>query len=160
ASWPCRHTSCRSTRPGSQAWVPSRSVCAALPSRATRLGRGRLVILGAPGAGKTVLANQLLLDLADRLLSGAGGRAGGVVVPVRMSLPAFDPAVYEASAGDQVASRLESWMAQYLADVFGLQDALAQALIRRGGILPVLDGLDEMDRDDAGARRAAAVIRG
>lgn len=121
---------------------------------------GRLVILGAPGAGKTVLANQLLLDLVDRLLAGADGRAGRVVVPVRMSLPAFDPAVHEAGAGSQVASRLESWMAQYLADVFGLQHAVARALIRRGWILPVLDGLDEMDQDDASAGRAAAVIRG
>lgn len=124
------------------------------------LQHGRMVILGAPGAGKTVLANQLLLDLVDRLLSGADGRAGRVVVPVRMSLPAFDPAAYAASAGGQVASRLESWMAQYLADVFGLQDALARALISRGWILPVLDGLDEMDPDDAGAGRGAAVIRG
>jgi len=120
---------------------------------------GRLVILGAPGAGKTVLANQLLLDLVDRLLSGADRQTGRIVVPVRMSLPAFDPSVHEASAG-QVAVQLESWMAQYLADVFGLEGRLAQALIRRGWILPVLDGLDEMDRDDASPKRAAAVVRG
>jgi hypothetical protein len=88
---------------------------------------GRLVILGAAGAGKTVLANQLLLDLVDRLLADGDGRPGRVVVPVRMSLPAFNPVVAEASAGGQVASRLDSWMARYLVDVFGLQEALARA---------------------------------
>jgi hypothetical protein len=55
------------------------------------LDRGRLVVLGEPGAGKTVLAIQLVLDLAAAVLAVADGTRPLPRVPVRLSLPAFDP---------------------------------------------------------------------
>jgi hypothetical protein len=55
------------------------------------LDRGRLVVLGKPGAGKTVLAIQLVLDLAAAVLEVADGTGRLPRVPVRLSLPAFDP---------------------------------------------------------------------
>ncbi|MFF2009680.1 NACHT domain-containing protein [Streptomyces sp. NPDC058195] len=107
------------------------------------LGSGRLVITGAPGAGKTVLALHLmLLLLADR--------APGGPVPLRLSLSTFDP----GPAG------LDDWLADQLARVHRLRPAAAAALVRARLVLPVLDGLDEMDaRDDPGlGSRAAAAL--
>ncbi|MCC8251554.1 NACHT domain-containing protein [Saccharothrix luteola] len=102
----------------------------------TTLDRGRLVVLGEAGAGKTVLAIRLLLDLVEAALSGS--QTG--LVPVRLSLPAFPP-------GDQPVARLDRWMADELASGFGLRPDLASALVEDRRILPVLDGLDEMDGD-------------
>jgi hypothetical protein len=78
------------------------------------LGYGRLVILGNPGAGKTVLANQLLLDMIAALPPG-GPSAGNVMrVPVRLSLSSFDPGDDpERARADQVSSRLDDWINEY-----------------------------------------------
>ncbi len=86
---------------------------------------GRLVVLGEPGAGKTVLAIQLVLDLASQ---------SPLQVPLRLSLAEF-------SANDL----LDDWVTDELVRGFRLGRDLAAALVRDGRILPVLDGLDEMD---------------
>jgi hypothetical protein len=52
------------------------------------LRRGRLVILGAAAAGKTVLAIKLLIDLA-RDSRSAAEPTERIRIPVRPSLPAF-----------------------------------------------------------------------
>lgn len=95
-----------------------------------RLRPGRLVITGAPGAGKTVLALHLmLLLLADR--------EPGEAVPVRLSLAAFDPDRHS----------LEQWITAHLVDAYRLRPAAAAALVSDRRVLPVLDGLDEIDPD-------------
>ncbi|MFF9322486.1 NACHT domain-containing protein [Streptomyces sp. NPDC014735] len=107
------------------------------------VGSGRLVITGAPGAGKTVLALHLmLLLLADRTPGGP--------VPVRLSLSTFNPG----------PAKLDDWLADQLARVHRLRPAAAAALVRARLVLPVLDGLDEMDaREDPGlGSRAAAAL--
>ncbi|MBV8996084.1 MAG: hypothetical protein JO287_20835 [Pseudonocardiales bacterium] len=83
-------------------------------------------------------------------------------VPVRLSLPAFDA----GGIGDLncmparvVAARLDDWLVQHLVTVFGMTNRVATTLVTDGWVLPVLDGLDEMDPDDEVPRRAAAVIR-
>ncbi|MEU5399985.1 NACHT domain-containing protein [Streptomyces sp. NPDC005963] len=98
-------------------------VFARLPSR-------RLVVLGAAGAGKSVLA----LRFARRAL-------GKGPVPVILPLACWQP-------GRQ---SLWQWAAEYLADRHPrLADrdderrAVASALLRSGRVLPVLDGWDDI----------------
>ncbi|MFB6818536.1 NACHT domain-containing protein [Streptomyces sp. NPDC056347] len=108
------------------------------------LPSGRLVITGAPGAGKTVLALHLALLLLE-------GRAPEDPVPVRLSLSTFDPG----------RSTLGTWLAEQLTRVYRLRPATATALVRARLVLPVLDGLDEMDAGEIpGAHsRAAAALK-
>ncbi len=125
------------------------------------LDRGRLVVLGEPGSGKTVLAIQLVLDLAAAVLAVADGTRTLPRVPVRLSLPAFDPGDdLDVVTAEVVSARLDSWLTRHLETAFGLPAKVAATLVTDGWVLPVLDGLDEMDVDDAVPRRAALVIRG
>jgi hypothetical protein len=124
------------------------------------LGYGRLVILGAAGAGKTVLAGQLLLDLVRDLPAADPPPGTPLRVPVRLSLPSFNPGDDLALATPrELRGRLESWIGGQLRDVYGVEPRTAEALIRHGWLIPVLDGLDEMDAGAGDPRRAAAVIR-
>ncbi|MFI1175754.1 NACHT domain-containing protein [Streptomyces melanogenes] len=108
----------------------------------------RLVITGAAGAGKTVLALELLLALIE-------GRAEDAPVPVRIAL----------SRWDTERQSLPALLEQRLVDAYDWPPALAAGLVRQGMVVPVLDGLDEMDRPspdgspDPTAPRATAVIR-
>ena len=121
------------------------------------IGNGRLVILGDAGAGKTVLANQLLLDLIAPLVANGLPPKARRRVPVRLSLPAFDPGVDDGQIdSDVVASRLDTWIASQVQEVYGLSERVAIGLMSGGWILPVLDGLDEMDSDGGDPVRAAA----
>ncbi|MCC5480471.1 NACHT domain-containing protein [Streptomyces barringtoniae] len=111
---------------------------------AERVPTRRLVLLGEPGAGKSVLLIRLLQDLIAR-------RTEDAPVPVLFSLASWNP--------DQP---LKPWMAEQLRSTYpGLRapaphsaipatDAanrradLAEALLHAGRILPLLDGLDEL----------------
>jgi hypothetical protein len=124
------------------------------------ISNGRLVILGDAGAGKTVLANQLLLDLTAPLVAADPPPGARRRVPVRLSLPAFDPGVSDGQTDSKiVASRLDAWIASQIEDAFGLSQRIASALVGEGWILPILDGLDEMDPDKGDAVRAVATVR-
>jgi WD40 repeat protein len=88
----------------------------------------RLLILGEPGAGKSVLALLLGLGLL-------GMRSAGRPVPVLLPLSSWDP----------LSQDLETWIAQYLAIAYYNGDATApRALLRGDLLLPILDGLDEI----------------
>lgn len=89
---------------------------------------GRLVVLGEPGSGKTVLAMLLTLGLiADREPTAP--------VPVLLSASSWDP----------VRESLEDWLTHYLAGAYYNGDtAIPRTLWARGLVLPVLDGLDEI----------------
>lgn len=113
------------------------------------LDPGRLVILGEPGAGKTVLALHLLVRVLEERSVGRLGPDGRAwPVPVRFSLAAFDPHL-----------TLEQWLVRQLVERFKpLPEAVASQLVEGRRILPVLDGLDEMDLDEGAPERAAAAI--
>jgi len=124
----------------------------------SRLELRRLVILGAAGAGKSVLASQLLIDLIRSSDSLAGGMPA---VPIRLSLAAFDPGSnpWRAESGE-LAARLDNWITSQLTmSPFELSHEEAAALVRAGRILPVLDGLDETDPPDQPPIREVAIVR-
>ncbi|MFC3741664.1 NACHT and WD40 repeat domain-containing protein [Paractinoplanes deccanensis] len=101
-----------------------------------RIPSGRLVILGEPGAGKTVLALLLTLGLIRR-------RPEDGKVPVLLSVANWDPVLRE----------LDDWLVETIAVAYynGQRD-VPRELLRGGWVLPVLDGLDEIPES---ARRKA-----
>jgi len=111
---------------------------------------GRLVVLGEPGSGKTMLMVGLVLDL----LHPSRRRRGGPV-PALASLASWDP----------VSQDLHDWLgATLITDYPDLAGAPPpgsagnnrfEALLEAGLILPVLDGLDEVSE----SARAVAITR-
>ncbi|MEU3729805.1 NACHT domain-containing protein [Streptomyces sp. NPDC033538] len=116
-----------------------------------RLRPGRLVITGAAGSGKTVLAIELLLALVE-------DRGPRDPVPVRMSLASWTR-MPTATTSRDIGDAVRMWMRRHLMDTFQLSRAAATALVEDGLILPVLDGLDEMDGGGGDAPRARRAMR-
>ncbi|MET8162393.1 NACHT domain-containing protein [Sphaerisporangium sp. NPDC005289] len=91
----------------------------------------RMVITGAPGAGKTVLAVELILGLLEQ-------RRPDERVPVRISAASLDTEL----SGPQV---IERWLSSHLTQVYRVRRVVAQELVSARLVVPVIDGLDEMD---------------
>ncbi|MFF9457383.1 NACHT domain-containing protein [Streptomyces flaveolus] len=113
-----------------------------------RLQPTRLAITGEPGAGKTLLALDLLLGLLAH-----PGRTDTDPVPVRFSLAGWD-----------TNRPLQEWLALQVHQQFrdqGITFADAAVLVDRHRVLPILDGLDEMDTDatPVSRRRAARALQ-
>ncbi len=88
---------------------------------------GRMLVLGRPGSGKTILAVHFLLTvLSSRDLVGDR-------VPVLFSLGSWNPAV-----------PLRDWLADQLAQDYPIGLKLATDLVEGERVLPVLDGFDEI----------------
>ena len=108
-----------------------------------RIPTGRLVVLGEPGAGKTMLMVRLVLDLLAR-------RIGGGPVPILTSVASWDP----------VNQDLRDWLTSQLLIDYPVLNASplgsvhestqAAALLAAGLILPILDGLDEIPEEVRG----------
>jgi len=99
-----------------------------------RLPSRQLVVIGAPGAGKSTLAILLTLGLLAR-------RQPTDAVPVLLTMTGWDPA----------REHLHGWLAQRLAQAYPALGSrgryhpdTAMRLVDRGLVLPVLDGLDEI----------------
>ncbi|MDI3403271.1 NACHT domain-containing protein [Streptomyces cavernicola] len=135
-----------------------------------RLQPGRLVITGAPGAGKTVLAVELILALLQ-------DRKPDDPVPVRLPLASWAtlpaPAAGAGSRAvtgnrdpDAAAQAVRAWVCRHLVDTYsGISSTTATALMDAGLILPVLDGLDELAAEEtpgygSPARQALSVLNG
>lgn len=125
------------------------------------LGYGRLVILGRAGAGKTVLASSLLIELIGGLSVDDPPSGASLIIPVFLSLSSFDPpGDLDRAQPAEVSRYLDAWIIHNLTNVYGVEKSrIARALVDKGWILPILDGLDEMDFSGQKPRRAAAVIR-
>jgi hypothetical protein len=95
----------------------------------------RMVITGAGGSGKTVLAVELILGLLK-------DRAADAPVPVRISAASLDTSRPTNSA-------VEDWLAEHLRQAYKVPEATARKLVAARMVIPVLDGLDEMDAMDA-----------
>lgn len=94
----------------------------------------RLVVLGEPGAGKTILAMLLTLELLAR-------RRPSDPVPVLLSVSSWNPTTEHLHAW--IARRLDQdYPALGNAAAYG--PAAAQQLVLAGRVLPILDGLDEL----------------
>jgi hypothetical protein len=106
------------------------------------LSPGRLMVLGEPGAGKTVLAIELQVRLLEHRRQDRG-----LPVPVLVSASAYDTSM-----------AWEQWLAGHLALRFGIGAAVAARLIRDGRVLPLVDGLDEMDQSSGDDGERAGVL--
>ncbi|MFF4254421.1 NACHT domain-containing protein [Streptomyces sp. NPDC001663] len=102
----------------------------------------RLVITGEPGAGKTVLARKLVMELNL-------ARTEQEPVPVMIALADWDE-----------DEPLTDWVVRHLERDYGLSRSSARAVVEARMVLPVLDGLDEMDAaaSPADRRRARATL--
>jgi transcriptional regulator with XRE-family HTH domain len=105
-----------------------------LVAKFRQLPKRQLVVLGEPGAGKTVLAILLTLGLLN-------GPKPGEPVPVLLPVSSWNPQ----------DEHLHTWLARRLIEEYpGLANTAAygpqaaQRLVAEGRILPVLDGLDEV----------------
>lgn len=99
---------------------------------------GALLILGAPGAGKTTVLLELARDLLDRAAQDS-------TLPI--------PVIFPLSSWAVRSLPLEAWLVDELGKRYDVGTALAHAWIAADLILPLLDGLDEV----APIRRAACV---
>jgi Protein kinase domain/NACHT domain len=120
---------------------PSEGNLASVAGYYQSLSPQRLVILGDPGTGKTVLALELLIQLLER-------RRADSDIPV--------PVLVSAAACDTSAS-WDTWLTRHLSQRFGMAVRVMGDLVRRGRILPIMDGLDEMDQPGT-RRRANALV--
>lgn len=102
----------------------------------------RLVVLGEPGAGKTVLALELQIRLLD-----ARRHDSGMPIPVLIWAATCD-----------TRQRWAEWLAEHLAIRFGEAASVTKRLVRDGRILPIVDGLDEMVDPIAHLERAHVLI--
>ncbi|MFD2354277.1 NACHT domain-containing protein [Nonomuraea ferruginea] len=78
------------------------------------------------------------------------GRQPDDPIPVRLSAASWDP-----------GTRVRDWLTRHLARAYRMAPRTAAALVAAGRVLPVVDGLDEMDTDpEPGyASRAAQALR-
>jgi hypothetical protein len=116
-----------------------------------KLGYGRLVLLGGPGAGKTGAMILLLLAALEHRRRMGEARRGDVPVPVWLTLSGWDP----------TKQTLHQWAATTMYRDHPYLDApdygpdAATELLRAGHVALFLDGFDEM----APSAQSAALAR-
>src|SRR5689334_12561116 len=91
-----------------------------------------LLLLGEPGAGKSTL----LLELASALVTQAE-RDHSQLLPVIVPL----------SSWGSLRQPLEQWLAEQVTLLYDIALPLAMRWIQQERLLPLLDGLDEMEEE-------------
>jgi hypothetical protein len=102
----------------------------------------RMVVVGEPGSGKTVLALNLILDL---LKARKGPRDP---VPVRFNATNWDE-----------SSSLLNFLVERLNAQYSVPRPVGRALVDSKRIIPVIDGLDEMDTSAELLSHAIAAVK-
>jgi serine/threonine protein kinase len=92
-----------------------------------------LLILGAPGSGKTTLLLELARDLLERAEQDEQH-------PL--------PMVFNLSSWTMKQPSLVGWLVEELASKYQVPRKLGQRLVEMEQILPLLDGLDEVNAND------------
>ena len=92
-------------------------------------GRGRLLILGAPGAGKTTLMIQLVIELLDSELDS---------MPVLLNLATWSKNFIT----------LDAWLKEILPAELGVSKRFASEIIQQNRLILLFDGFDEIKEDD------------
>jgi NACHT domain-containing protein len=111
--------------------------------------RGRMVILGASGMGKTVLAARLVTDLI---------RLQKTRKKVGENVPLSIPLLLNISSWDPSRSSFQEWLEEQVSDQFRVAKKTTGQLISNQWIIPVLDGLDEMDSHATAPRRSQRAV--
>ncbi len=91
--------------------------------------KGKLLILGQPGAGKTTT----LLDLSKALLENAQQDA---TKPI--------PVLFNLSSWRDDKQTIAQWLVNELQEKYQVREAKGQELLEAKKLLPLLDGLDEL----------------
>ncbi|HEY0172380.1 MAG TPA: SEFIR domain-containing protein [Pyrinomonadaceae bacterium] len=91
--------------------------------------QGGLIIVGNPGAGKTVLLLKL---------------AAGLLKRVDISKKEAFPVIFNLATWSPTYERFEDWLTVTLASGYGLSKNFATTLLHQGRIIFLLDGLDEL----------------
>ncbi len=100
--------------------------------------KGKLLILGEAGAGKTTYLVELALALVWRMVSGGDDR-----FPVIFSLASWGPWAKDRSSNNRSFS-LVDWMIDELSKSYGIPHHIARDWVEDDKILPLLDGLNEV----------------
>ncbi|MFD0078706.1 hypothetical protein ACFVIY_40705 [Streptomyces sp. NPDC127166] len=127
--------------------APAEGRLSGLTALHQRLSPPRMVITGADvtddaGTGKSLAALSMVLDLAR-------DREPGQAVALRMA------------AASWTGQDLEEWLVQHLVTAFGVGSGPARRLVEARLVLPVVDGLDELDPPGTApySSRAAGLVR-
>jgi hypothetical protein len=82
-----------------------------------------------------------------------------VVVPVRLSASTFASSADPASeTTDALADDLDNWLVEHIVLTYRLSRATARGLVANGLVLPVIDGVNEMDPPGTPLHRAAILL--
>ena len=93
-----------------------------------------LLILGAPGAGKTTMLLELARELLDRAAQDSEQ-------PI--------PIVFPLASWAETRRPLVDWLVDELNKRYDVPRAIAQACVTHDQVLPLLDGLDEVAADQS-----------